>query len=166
MILPSAVSNWPYLIPTEAGGRGLRRGSLLARPLVRCDARGGSQLPINHNCFNSVNHVFGARGEAGWQAYEVVGIISIVKSGPATGRRKRATASGALVACLALIALDHTLALAQALTPDLFRPARDGFVLPQDSPLRRTSDNSSDDARLRREQGAAAPSRIGRIPTY
>ena len=60
-------------------------------------------------------------------------------------------------------------------TPDLFRPVRDGFVLPQDSPLRRISDKTGDnipdptdpasDERLR-DKDAPAPSRIGQIPTY
>lgn len=90
--------------------------------------------------------------------------------GPARGRRKRAIALRALLPCLALIACDETLAQAQTVTPDLFRPERDGFVRPQDSPLRRISDNTSatdpadPDARLRKD--APASSRIGQIPTY
>jgi len=79
----------------------------------------------------------------------------------------------ALLPCLALIAFDGTLAQAQTPTPDLLRPVRDGFVSPQDSPLRRTSDNTivdktgeaADDARLR-SKDKPAPSRIGQIPTY
>src|SRR5260370_28115670 len=89
-------------------------------------------------------------------------------SGPARGRRKRAMTLRALLPCLALIAFDVTLARAQTITPDLFRPVRDGFVLAQDSPLRRTGDNTTDaanDQRLR-DKDASAPSRIGRIPTY
>jgi hypothetical protein len=93
-------------------------------------------------------------------------------SGPARGRRSRVTVSRALLPCLALIACDITLAQAQTLTPDLLRPVRDGFVLPQDSPLRRTDDRSGDDAidssddlRLRNKD-TPAPSRIGQIPTY
>jgi hypothetical protein len=94
-------------------------------------------------------------------------------SGPARGRRKRVISLRALLPCLALIAFDGTLAQAQTLTPDLLRPVRDGFVLPQDSPLRRTSDNSivdktgeaADDARLR-DKDKPAPSRIGQVPTY
>ena len=95
-------------------------------------------------------------------------------SGPARGRRKRAKLLRAALACLALIAFDRTLALAQTLTPDLFRPGRDSFISPQDSPLRRTSDKSNDkstdpadpanDDGLRRD--TPAPSRIGQIPTY
>jgi hypothetical protein len=90
-------------------------------------------------------------------------------SGPAKGRRKRAMLSRALLPCLALIALDETSARAQALTSDLLRPVRDGFVSPQDSPLRRTSERTDDvfdpDQRLR-DIDTPAPSRIGRIPTY
>jgi hypothetical protein len=93
-------------------------------------------------------------------------------SGPATGRCKRACAFRALLACLALIAFDATRAQAQTLTPELLRPVRDGFIAPQDSPLRRTTDNSADktgeaanDARLR-DKDTPAPSRIGKIPTY
>jgi hypothetical protein len=93
-------------------------------------------------------------------------------SGPARGRRKRVNALRALLPCLALIAFDETLAQAQTLTPDLFRPVRDGFVLAQDSPLRRTGDATADktgdaanNARLR-DKDVPAPSRIGRIPTY
>jgi hypothetical protein len=89
-------------------------------------------------------------------------------SGPARGRRKRAMTLRALLPCLALIAFDVTLAQAQTITPDLFRPVRDDFVLAQDSPLRRTGDNTTNaanDQRLR-DKDASAPSRIGRIPTY
>jgi hypothetical protein len=93
-------------------------------------------------------------------------------SGPAGGRRCRVIVLRALLPCLALIALDGTRVHAQTLTPDLLRPVRDGFVLPQDSPLRRTADRSGDDAvdssddlRLRNKD-TPAPSRIGQIPTY
>src|ERR1700690_2676165 len=96
-------------------------------------------------------------------------------SGPATGRRKRAMTFRALLACLALIGLDNLPAAAQTVTSDLFRPARDGFMSPQDSPLRKvgdkTSDNAdrtgdaADDVRLR-DKDVPAPSRIGKIPTY
>jgi hypothetical protein len=78
----------------------------------------------------------------------------------------------AFLPCLALIAFDETRAPAQTITPDLFRPVRDGFVTPQDSPLRRTGDidktgDAANDARLReRDKDTPAPSRIGRIPTY
>jgi hypothetical protein len=97
-------------------------------------------------------------------------------SGPARGRRRRVTTFRALLPCLALIGCDVGLAQAQTVTPDLFRPVRDGFILPQDSPLRRTGDRTGDtdktgeaanDARLReRDKDTPAPSRIGAIPTY
>src|SRR5467141_2991009 len=93
-------------------------------------------------------------------------------SGPARGRRRRATVLRALSPWLGLIlapiAFDETSAQAQMLTPALLRPVRDGFVSPQDSPLRRTSDNTGDaanDARLR-DNDTPAPSRVGNIPAY
>ena len=73
--------------------------------------------------------------------------------------------------CLALIALEAPLAQAQTLTSDLLRPIPDGFITPQDSPLRKTSEDTGDktsdaasDGRLRKDK--PAPSRIGNIPTY
>ena len=93
-------------------------------------------------------------------------------SGPAGGRRRRVRSLRALLACLALLGADQGRALAQTLTADLLRPVRDGFVRPQDSPLRRTADSSADntgdqtgDDRLRGKD-RPAPSRIGRIPIY
>jgi hypothetical protein len=95
-------------------------------------------------------------------------------SGPAKGRYRRAWGFRALLPCLALIALEP-LAEAQTITADLLRPVRDGFVLPQDSPLRRTSlgtgeadDKTGDTASAARPTGkdVPAPSRIGRIPSY
>ena len=85
-------------------------------------------------------------------------------SGPARGRRGRVVSLRAALACLTLIGFDGTTVLAQTLTPDLFRPSRDGFVSLQNSPLRRTGDPTSD-ARLR-DTDTPAPSRIGQIPTY
>jgi hypothetical protein len=95
-----------------------------------------------------------------------------VKSGPATGRRKRAIALRAFLAWPALIALGAPETPAQTLTSDMLRPVRDGFLAPQDSPLRRTSENASgistdaisDDQP--RDRDRRAPSRIGAIPTY
>ena len=94
-------------------------------------------------------------------------------SGPARGRRRRAITLRALWPCLgpilALTGFDATFARAQTLTPDLLRPVRDGFVLPHDSPLRRTADNNAGDSadELRPRAGdMPAPSRIGNIPTY
>src|SRR5882762_1678886 len=98
-------------------------------------------------------------------------------SGPARGRRRHAITLRALWPCLgpclgpilALTAFDATFARAQTLTPDLLRPVRDGFVSPQDSPLRRTADNNTGNSvdELRpRARDTPAPSRIGNIPTY
>jgi hypothetical protein len=83
------------------------------------------------------------------------------------------TVSRALLRCLllipVLIAFAGSPARAQTLTPDMLRPERDGFILPQDSPLRRTADDrtsdAANDARLR-DKDTPAPSRIGNIPTY
>src|ERR1700712_4448455 len=86
-------------------------------------------------------------------------------SGPATGRRSRVTALRAALACLGLIA-PETHAGAQTLTPDLLRPMRYGFVQPQDSPLRRTSDGADGTGDQLRGKHVRAPSRIGNIPTY
>jgi hypothetical protein len=93
-------------------------------------------------------------------------------SGPVAGRCKRARALRALLPCLALIAFHAPSAQAQTLTSELLRPGRDGFITPQDSPLRKISENpadktgeAADDARLR-DRGKPAPSRIGKIPTY
>ena len=92
-------------------------------------------------------------------------------TGPARGRRKRAMIVRALWPCLALIAFDDSQAQAQTLTSDLLRPVRDGFVLPQDSPLRRTSDGAGDpadpmDTEPLPDKDQPAPSRIGKIPQY
>ena len=97
-------------------------------------------------------------------------------TGPAKGRRERATTLRALLACLALIALEDGPAQAQTLTPDLLRPVPGGFVSPRDLPLRKTGNNSSvdptdsaidpaDDDGLRGGD-TRAPSRIGQIPSY
>jgi hypothetical protein len=94
-----------------------------------------------------------------------------VISGPATGRRRRAIVLRALLPCLALIAFDETSASAQTLTPDLFRPSRDSFVSPQNSPLRRTSEaddktgDAANDARLR-DKDIRPPTKPGQIPSY
>jgi hypothetical protein len=86
--------------------------------------------------------------------------------GPATGRRKRVTALRALLPCLALTVLDGSLVHGQTVTPDLFSPARDAFVTPLDSPLRRTGDNSDtvNGPSVRRQTGALGNSRSGQIP--
>ena len=97
-------------------------------------------------------------------------------SGPARGRRKRARTFRALLACLALanltaIVFDATAALAQAITPDLFRPVQGSFVSPQDLPLRKTAaggdpNDTTGDDRLRDPDSRPAPSRIGQVPQY
>ena len=97
-------------------------------------------------------------------------------TGPARGRRKRATTLRALLAWLALTAFEGGLAQAQTLTSDLLRPVPDGFLSPQDSLLRKTANNSSVDPtesaidptyddRLR-GKNTRAPSRIGQVPSY
>src|SRR6202023_326817 len=97
--------------------------------------------------------------------------------GPARGRRRRVIPLRAVLSCLALIAFARTSAQAQTLTPDLFRPQRDGFLTAQNSPLRKTGDKIGDptvdpaapanDLKLRdKDRDNPAPSRIGQIPTY
>ena len=76
--------------------------------------------------------------------------------------------SPCLALALALVTFDVRFAEAQTLTTALLRPVRDGFVSPQESPLRRTSEQTGDgtnDAGLR-DKDTPAPSRIGNIPTY
>jgi hypothetical protein len=87
-----------------------------------------------------------------------------VISGPVTGRRERALILRAALVCLAVAALNCSTARAQTLTRDLMSPVRGGFFQPQDSYLRRTSDAGGGDAAA--PSSTAAPSRIGRIPTY
>src|SRR5271168_373887 len=93
-------------------------------------------------------------------------------SGPATGCRKRVTLLRAALPCLALVVIDPPPLHAQSLTPDLLRPVRDGFLTPQDSPLRKTSenigDNSTDPTADGRpaDKNQPAPSRIGNVPKY
>ncbi len=90
---------------------------------------------------------------------------------PATGHSKRATLLRAALPCLALITTTSSLC-AQALTPDLLRPVPEGLLVPQDSFLRRTSQNTVDDAAdpatdgRRSDRKQPAPSRIGNIPKY
>ncbi len=96
-------------------------------------------------------------------------------SGPAASRHQRVAALRTLLPCLVVIALQTGRVEAQTLTSDLFRPVRDGFVSPQDSPLRKTGyniaqstpddRNNSSDNRLRNPD-APASSRIGNIPSY
>lgn len=92
-----------------------------------------------------------------------------MRTGPATGRRRRAVALRALSAGLWLVglgapALAPTPAAAQALTSDLMRPVPGGFVAPQDMPLRRTGDARPGEGDS--TSAIIAPSRIGQLPTY
>ncbi|NVN85330.1 MAG: outer membrane beta-barrel protein [Rhodopseudomonas sp.] len=88
-------------------------------------------------------------------------------SAPALGRHPRAGILRALLACLALVAVDRTPAAAQRLTSDLFRPVRGGFVSPQELPLRKTAEPSTDPRdETTMDVDAMAPSRIGKTPTY
>jgi hypothetical protein len=72
---------------------------------------------------------------------------------------------------LALLA-SHVPAQAQRLNSALFTPERGSFVAPQDRPLQRTTNGPGDalpdpSGDLGpRERNSAAPSRIGRLPTY
>lgn len=68
-----------------------------------------------------------------------------------------------LLAGLALIALNLSLAEAQTLTSSMMTPVRDGFAPPDQSALRKTSDNPTADDNQKDEK---APSRIGKPPTY
>jgi hypothetical protein len=94
-----------------------------------------------------------------------------VMPGPAAGRRKRVTLLRAALPCLALITITSPLQ-AQTLTPDLLRPVPGGFLLPQDSPLRKISENTTDNQADPTTDGQPsdknqpAPSRIGNIPKY
>jgi hypothetical protein len=70
--------------------------------------------------------------------------------------------------CLALTALFPAFAEAQTLTPDMLRPARGGFVAPEDSPLRKTTPDRAGEG-MPDPSGTPdkpAPSRVGQIPTY
>jgi hypothetical protein len=93
-------------------------------------------------------------------------------SGPATGRRKRVTLLRAALPCLALLAITSPPLHAQTLTPDLLRPVRDGFLAPQDSLLRKTSENIDDKPADPAADGRPADrekpalSRIGNVPKY
>jgi len=93
-----------------------------------------------------------------------------VRSGPATGRRERVTPLRAVLPCLALIITAPAPAPAQSLDADLLRPIPDGFLAPQNSPLRRTAetigDSSSDPSAGGESKDRKAPSRIGNLPKY
>ena len=91
--------------------------------------------------------------------------------GPASGRSWRA-ALCALSPCVALTLSTGTELYAQTLTPDMLRPVRGGFLAPQDSPLRPTSERTGEGLPDSIGTGdlagsdTAAPSRVGRLPTY
>jgi hypothetical protein len=70
----------------------------------------------------------------------------------------------AFSACLVLTLFMPLEIQAQTLTGSMLAPVRDGFVAPEQSALRKTSDNkgSTDDTK----QDEKAPSRIGQTPTY
>jgi hypothetical protein len=90
---------------------------------------------------------------------------------PAAGHSKRVTLLRAALPCLALITITSPL-FAQTLTPDLLRPVPEGLLVPRDSFLRKTSQNTGDDATDPATDGQfpdrnnSAPSRIGNIPKY
>src|ERR1700685_1309682 len=96
--------------------------------------------------------------------------------GPATGRRERVTLLRAALPCLvpffALITITLSVQ-AQTLSSDLLRPVPESFLAPQDSPLRRTSENTrgnpadgNPDGQPAGDERRPAPSRIGNIPKY
>lgn len=90
--------------------------------------------------------------------------------GPDSGRAGRVRSPRGLLACLLAVAAGASPAAAQ--TMDVLAPTRDGFLARQNSPLRRTAAGGLDDATSAPPQGApttagaAAPSRIGQVPTY
>jgi hypothetical protein len=85
-------------------------------------------------------------------------------------------AFGCLALGLLALGLPGEQAHAQTLTPELLRPARDGFFQPQASLLRRTAGmtydappdlNADPDSEPKlRPSDIKAPSRIGQVPTY
>jgi hypothetical protein len=89
--------------------------------------------------------------------------------GPASARGGRALIFRASLACL-LLATAGLAGPAAAQTMDVLSPERDGFLAPQDSPLRRTAAAGSPaDANGVPGAGGSdtmAPSRIGQVPTY
>jgi len=102
-----------------------------------------------------------------------------VGTGPARSRPKRACFLRAAFGCLPLILLVDP-AAAQTLGSGLLNPAIDGFVAPQDLPLRKTRQAAMDtppgapappsppdpsDLKPRNRE-APAESRIGKVPTY
>lgn len=70
---------------------------------------------------------------------------------------------GALPVCAVLALVSAESARAQALTSALLTPVRDGFVPPEQSPLRRTAQAAAPDTPKKQP---SARSRIGAVPTY
>src|SRR4051812_20476051 len=130
-------------------------------------ARNGSLTIIVLTPLTTISGRASPRSETRQQSIDFVGVFSAVTSGPATGLCLRVSLWRAALPCLALIALYDAPAGAQTLTTDLLRPVRDGFAAPQDLPLRRTAQSSTDDPANRlRDPDAPAPSRIGTIPSW
>ncbi len=128
------------------------------------------------------------------EANDFVGVFSSWDRGQTTAGADarslfaRGFRCGVVLPCLAVTVLalagSGQPAHAQSLSPELFRPTRDGFFLPQASGLRRTaaavlddrtSPDASDPNRSQltnarptetRPADTKAPSRIGQIPTY
>jgi hypothetical protein len=102
----------------------------------------------------------------------------IVGWGPASARGRQALIARAFLACLLLASAGTVLVTpATAQTMDVLSPTRDGFLAPQDSPLRRTAAAASpidavpglpdpDGPPKSRNTDSKAPSRIGQVPTY
>jgi hypothetical protein len=98
--------------------------------------------------------------------------------GPADGRGGHALILRLSLACLLLAAASLTIDLVPvtAQTMDVLSPVRDGFLMPQQSPLRRTAAAADPDAMPSpadpnrppkpRSNDDKAPSRIGQVPTY
>jgi hypothetical protein len=80
--------------------------------------------------------------------------------------RPRVQELRALSACLLLAALGIDPAQAQTLTSNMLSPVRDGYAPPDQSLLRKTSDDATTDNQDDKSKDTKAPSRIGAIPTY
>ena len=97
-------------------------------------------------------------------------------AGPVDGRRKRVTLLRAALAVPCAERDRFSPRKAQTLTPDLLRPVREGFLAPQDLPLRKTNDRTGENTTdqigdptidgERKNKDPPAPSRIGQIPKY
>ena len=80
--------------------------------------------------------------------------------------RPRVQELRALSACLVLAAFGINPAHTQTLTSNMLAPVRDGYAPPDQSLLRKTSDDATSDNQDDKTRDAKAPSRIGNIPTY